>query len=110
MENAPEPFLTFLNGRLSFSLLRNIKQNPLPVTWASIFISDKIRVFLDPNRAPIPPDQPIFFSKCRPISMRFFIFPGDPFPIIWVYTFYPNIRVGRSEERRVGKECRYRWW
>src|SRR5690606_39716555 len=27
----------------------------------------------------------------------------------WPWIFYVNIPVGRSEERRVGKECRSRW-
>src|SRR5699024_12868876 len=26
------------------------------------------------------------------------------------YTFIPLFVIGRSEERRVGKECRCRWW
>ena len=30
---------------------------------------------------------------------------------IWVaFSRFGNLRLGRSEERRVGKECRSRWW
>ena len=52
-----------LQGSFIFLFLRDIKQNALPVKRISIFITNEICIFLDPNDFAIAPDNPIFLKK-----------------------------------------------
>src|SRR5438128_10378618 len=65
-------------------------------------------------------DTPIIFIEAR-INLSRFVVTGCAaktsatvtFPslnLISLFAFCFNIWLNRSEERRVGKECRYRWW
>ena len=54
-------------------------------------VSDKVRIFLYPDDLPIAFDEPILFEKMRAAIRAPFILMKDPFPIVRVYAFCPDI-------------------
>mgnify|MGYP002527474389 CR=1 FL=1 len=63
----------------------------LPMMWTQERFSWEGICFSTPERAILP----------KPIQ--------DPHPPLWVTVTSPGTELDRSEERRVGKECRSRW-
>src|SRR2546421_8701522 len=74
------------------------------VQTCALPISERVRHLLP--RAPLVlrcPAAERADAATRPGPVRRGAFPGDP------RRYDPSVRLPRSEERRVGKECRSRW-
>ena len=74
--------------------------------WKSVYVSadiDESYAFTMAVR--IAGGERMFIDLWEPHQMSAFLYA----PLVWIYKSIAGNLDGRSEERRVGKECRSRW-
>src|ERR1017187_2519495 len=70
--------------------------------FAAVFATLKAVLVKHANRLSVKADTPIEYTLLTKSASPFPQHKGQPL-------YFGSVRLGKAEERRVGKECRYRW-
>src|SRR5207253_4417557 len=92
-------YRTVNGARFFFFFSSRRRHTRWPRDWSSDVCSSDLRIGKGQEKDPM-------LASCRSLALRF----TTQSPMARANKLLDQILRGRSEERRVGKECRSRWW